>query len=147
MKPVFVTDRGGRLYQTGYKQLSGMPVTKREFLMRDVTMAIAVSPHAVEKLAPITVHLPFGDNKQWTGPNEDLAGIIEAAAALLVDGKNVAVYCYYGRNRSGLVCALIIREALRVPGHVALATLRQLRKGAVGGNEHFVSYLNGLEAP
>lgn len=146
MKPVFVSEAGGRLYQTGYRQLSQMPDTKREFYTRNIMLAVAVSQHTTD-LASFTVHVPFGDNKQWTGPSEDLAGTIAAAADILAEGGDVLTYCYYGRNRSGLVCALIIRHLLGVSGQAALETLRAVRRGAVGGNPHFVSYLKELPAP
>jgi hypothetical protein len=149
MKPVFVSDNLGELYQTGYKQLMKMPPEQRAFLGRDISYAIAVSQHRTEGWHPAVLehHEVFGDNKQWVGPSDLLGVYIKMAAWTLDAGQNVLVYCYYGVNRSGLVAALIIRELLRCTGAEALARLRMARKGSVGGNPHFVSYLEGLAAP
>jgi protein-tyrosine phosphatase len=123
-----------------------MPEPKLEFYKREITMAIAVSDHVIEGF-PVSVHLPFGDNKQWQGPIPQLADHIEAAATLLADGEHVLVYCHYGRNRSGLVCALIIRELLGCTGGQAFQLLRRSRRGSIGSNQHFVHYLEALAAP
>lgn len=146
MKPVFVSDSLGCLYQSGYRQLSKMDEPRRGFLRNEVRLAIAVSPHVIPWFE-MTVHEPFGDNKQWAGPNVGLADAIRSAARLLETGDHVMAYCFYGRNRSGLVNALILRELLSCPGAQALATLRRARKGAAGGNPHFIRYLEGLPAP
>jgi protein-tyrosine phosphatase len=57
------------------------------------------------------------------------------------------VCCYYGVNRSGLIATLIVRQYAGVSGEEALRLVRRSRKGSVGGNPHFVNYLNGLGAP
>lgn len=147
MKPVFVSDSLGCLYQTGYRQLEAMAVGRRAFLASDLSLTLAVSPYVLVGWPGPNIHLPFGDNKQWVEPDDELRGMIRACANLLAEGNHVMVYCYYGRNRSGLICALIIRELLGVTGAEALRLLRRGRKGAVGGNKHFVSYLEELPAP
>lgn len=146
MKPVFVSDNLGCLYQTGYRQLEKMAPERFTFLASDVRMVLAVSDRTVERF-PVQFTYPFGDNKQWRGPSPGLAGMVLTGASLLRRGENVLVYCYYGVNRSGLVAALIIRQVLGCTGAEALARLRMARRGAVGGNPHFVSYLEELPAP
>lgn len=146
MKPVFVSDQVGCLYQTGYRQLEKMAPERFHFLVRDLGLVLAVSDRVHDRF-PFQFTFPFGDNKQWHGPPDDLRGMILAAASQLQRGNNVLVYCYYGVNRSGLVAALIIRDLLGCTGAEALARLRMARRGAVGGNAHFVSYLEELPAP
>lgn len=146
MKPVFVSDNLGCLYQTGYRQLEKMASERFAFLASDVSLTLAVSDHVSDRF-PFQFTFPFGDNKQWRGPERELRAMIGQAAHQLRVGKNVLVYCYYGRNRSGLVAALIIRDLLGCTGAEALARLRMARRGAVGGNAHFVSYLEELPAP
>lgn len=153
MKPVFVSDQLGCLYQTGYRQLQKLPSPEREHINGDLSLAVSVSPCTASWLWPranlnaAVLHMPFGDNKQWEGPTAELAMAIWSAARLLGNGEHVLVYCFYGRNRSGLVCALIIRELLGITGAQALALLHRARKGSVKGNPHFVKYLEGLEEP
>lgn len=147
LKPVFVSDELGCLYQSGARKLDLMPSEQRDFIARDLTLVLAVSLQTPTDFNAPTVHLPFGDNTQWDGPDEELAGVIEAAATLLSEGKHVMACCYYGVNRSGLIASLIVRKYAGVSGAEALSLVRRSRKGSVGGNPHFVSYLEGLGAP
>lgn len=93
-------------------------------------------------------HVPFGDNSQF----EEHMPVLMQMVTLAVEKwhfekKAILTHCAYGVNRSGLANALIIREIENCTGAEALAILRQLRKGACGGNEHFVTYLEGLPKP
>ena len=147
MKPVFVSDELGCLYQSGARKLDLMPAEQRDAIAQDLALVLAVSPQLPNDIKAPVVHLPFGDNKQWRGPDEELDGMIQAAADLLSEGKHVMVCCYYGVNRSGLIATLIVRQYAGVSGEEALRLVRRSRKGSVGGNPHFVNYLNGLGAP
>ena len=81
------------------------------------------------------------------GPDEVLTGSLARLAANLVrDGRRVLVHCTFGRNRSGLLVALIVRDVLRVPGADALEHVRALRTDALN-NETFADWLTRLPAP
>lgn len=72
-----------------------------------------------------------------------LAGLV---AGLIGDGHRALVHCTFGRNRSGLMATLVVRELLGVSGAEALAHVRSLRDGAAN-NEVFSAWLEGLPAP
>jgi protein-tyrosine phosphatase len=72
-----------------------------------------------------------------------LAGLV---AGLVEDGHQALVHCTFGRNRSGLMATLVVRELLGLSGADALAYVRERRDG-VANNESFEQWLTTLEAP
>ncbi|NHC12259.1 protein-tyrosine phosphatase family protein [Motilibacter deserti] len=75
---------------------------------------------------------------------------LDALVSLTVDavraGRQVLVHCGFGKNRSGLVVALAVRELLGVDGRTALAHVRSIRTRAVN-NATFAAYVEELPAP
>ena len=67
-------------------------------------------------------------------------------AGLLDDGYRVLVHCTFGRNRSGLLVSLVVREALGITGAEALAHVQRHREGTVN-NAGFAEWLRSLPAP
>lgn len=70
--------------------------------------------------------------------------LAKGAATTIRNGGAVLTQCYGGRNRSGLMSALIIRELSGCTGAEARAIVQAARKGALN-NVHFTAYLDGLE--
>jgi protein-tyrosine phosphatase len=89
-------------------------------------------------------HIPFADGKLI--PTQLLARPVEDAAAALRRKEGVLVHCHAGRNRAGLVAALIVREMYGVTGVEALRLVRDARPNAVA-NPAFEAYLEGLKMP
>lgn len=75
-----------------------------------------------------------------------LDGLVSTLAAAIRGGRQVLVHCGWGRNRSGLVVALLLRELLGVDGHSAALAVRERRYRALN-NEVFTDYLASLPAP
>lgn len=79
---------------------------------------------------------------------DDADFLIDLAEDIAVDimTNDVAVLCYCnaGRNRSGLMNALILRSFLDVSGATALRMVREGRPRAVA-NEHFQAFLESLK--
>ncbi len=91
----------------------------------------------------IYIHQPIPDGKRLDpGPLEKLAWAI--AEEIQVEGRTALIQCHAGRNRSGLLSALIVRNLLGVSGAEALATVRAGRPNAVA-NPVFERYLEGLQ--
>ena len=67
-------------------------------------------------------------------------------AALVRDGRRVLVHCTYGKNRSGLLMALLVRELLGCDGPTALGHVRAVRHRAVN-NTVFADWVSALPAP
>lgn len=148
LRPVYEVG-DARLYQAGSKRLDGYEPSDVAAEYR-IAMVLNVAPHPNPKMAFYVLtyrHVPFGDNSQFRSALPNIEPAVAEAAATLTAGGNVLTHCYYGVNRSGLVNALIIRDIEKCSGRDALARLRERRRGACGGNDHFVAYLNDLEAP
>jgi protein-tyrosine phosphatase len=67
-------------------------------------------------------------------------------AGLAQDGYRVLVHCTFGRNRSGLMASLVVRELLRLDGGAAMRYVQERREGTVN-NETFATWLRSLPAP
>ena len=84
------------------------------------------------------VHWPIDD-----GPvpdRETLAALVEAACVFIEHGGRVVTMCAQGRNRSGLVSALIVCGVRRVGGAEAVRHVRRKIPEALS-NEEFVEWL------
>lgn len=66
----------------------------------------------------------------------------DEVAERIAQGGCILLHCWGGRNRSGLVAALVLMRINKLTGVQALAAVKAIRKGALV-NEHFVRYLEG----
>ena len=89
-------------------------------------------------------HRPIADGVRLD-PKPLLTLASEVERHIRSDRGRVLVMCHAGRNRSGLVSALIIRQLLRCSGAGALAHVRSRRPHAVA-NTVFAAYLGSLES-
>lgn len=114
----------------------------------DVVLDVADAdsyPPAEEIEGLIYLKSPLVDH--GTLPDEGLTlRLAQLVAGLIEDGHRALVHCTFGRNRSGLMTTLIVRELLGVSGAEALAHVRSLRDG-VANNEVFSAWLESLPAP
>ncbi|GGC03125.1 protein-tyrosine phosphatase family protein [Cellulomonas carbonis] len=72
--------------------------------------------------------------------------LAQLVAGLIEDGHRVLVHCTFGRNRSGLMTSLVVREVLGVSGAEALAHVQERRDDTVN-NARFAEWLRSLPAP
>ncbi|QNN54348.1 protein-tyrosine phosphatase family protein [Nocardioides mesophilus] len=73
-------------------------------------------------------------------------GLARLVADLVRDGRQALVHCTFGRNRSGLVTALVVRELLGLTGAEALRYVQD-RRDRAANNEQFAQWLRSLPAP
>lgn len=89
-------------------------------------------------------HVPIAD-----GQIRDLKSITlarDTALSMMGAGHLTIVHCVAGRNRSGLVGALVVRELHNLTGEQALDWTRRCRPRAVD-NDHFETFLRSLGRP
>ena len=101
---------------------------------------------SAEDLGDITyVKAPLEDGETLPDPVllDHLTGLV---VDLVRQGRTVLVHCTFGKNRSGLVMALVVREVLGCDGPTALARVREVRENAVN-NDAFNDWVSGLPAP
>lgn len=80
-------------------------------------------------------------------PDEGLVlRLASLVAGLVEDGHRVLVHCTFGRNRSGLLVSLVVRELLGLSGAEAVAYVQGRRRNTVN-NETFAAWLRSLPAP
>ena len=87
-------------------------------------------------LEVLVIHRPryddwsFPKGKQDDGETLPEPVLLDHLVGLVVDlvrqGRRVLVHCTFGKNRSGLVMALVVREVLGCDGPTALARVREV---------------------
>lgn len=70
----------------------------------------------------------------------------DAALAMLAAGHTTIIHCMAGRNRSGLIGALVLQELDNLTGPEALERVRELRPRSVD-NIYFEQFLMSLGRP
>ena len=94
------------------------------------------------------LHAPLDDSgkpvtrREWETAR-DAAGRVALAVK---QGRNVLVTCVQGRNRSGLISALALRELLRITGRQAVRHVQTHRRNALT-NAQFARIVSALPAP
>lgn len=110
----------------------------------DLADADSVAPAAdVEHLTYLMC--PLVDGSELPSPVLTL-GLARLVADLVRDGHRALVHCTFGRNRSGLLATLVVRDLLGLSGADALAHVQAHRSGAVN-NDDFADWLRSLPAP
>lgn len=141
-----------RLYQSGY------PINPMALKMAGFDAIVL----AAEELQPenpadyeifpdgVTVHCAPIDDDYTNGPSIDEIEIVERAVTFvlkqLAAGKTVLVTCAMGRNRSGLINALVLTYLRGIDGRGAAAIVRNARANALT-NPSFCAFLDNVPAP
>lgn len=99
----------------------------------------------LEAFSGTYVHHPLEDGRELPALT-DLEVVARAGAQVLREGGRVLVHCTEGKNRSGLVAAMILRQLVRCSGMVARDHLRAAVPGSLY-NRHFYAWLGELPAP
>lgn len=91
------------------------------------------------------VHLPLPDG-QIRNNGADVWRARDYAMAMLGAGHTTIIHCMAGRNRSGLIGALVLQQLENLTGREALDRVRELRPRSVD-NHHFEEFLMSLRRP
>lgn len=87
------------------------------------------------------VHRSLPDGKRLD--EVALAALVEGVLQRLRQGHCILVHCYGGRNRAGLLCALVVRRWLGLTGEAALRLVQRARTSALK-NSSFAAYVRAL---
>lgn len=133
----------GQLFQRG--KLHGMPDEKK---------VAGLNHYGITRCHALAPTAPDPELNKWhwythqTMPDGllkfDLLPVAVELARHIDGGGTVLTMCNAGRNRSGLLSALIVRELTGLPGAAAMAVVRHHRPNAIA-NPHFERFLEGLE--
>lgn len=134
----------GQLYQRGL--FDRWPLMKKvEMIAQGNIGAVAclVNRHDTEMaqlLGRSYIFYPISDGKVVERGLEFIAFDL---AQVIHHGKAVIVHCRAGRNRSGLLAALVVRELTGCSGTKALEHVQRTRPNALA-NDYFCAYLHSL---
>ena len=134
----------GQLYQRGL--FDKWPIEKKIAMIiqgRIGAVVCLVNRRDIEMIQLLGrnyIFYPVSDGKTV---NRGLEFIASDLAQVILGGKAVIVHCRAGRNRSGLLSALVVREVLGCSGSQALAHVQRTRPNALA-NGHFCAYLRSL---
>lgn len=134
---------GGQLYQSGnWKRYSEKECRVRiqQLGLTGVINLWTPDPR-LEALFPWCRQMNIPDGK--TVPVEALIALVREAVDHVRSGGIIVSMCHAGRNRSGLVSALIVRELMGYSGQQAMEWVRAVRPRAIA-NAAFEEYLCGL---
>jgi hypothetical protein len=110
----------------------------------DLADADAYPP--AESIAALTyLKCPLVDEESLPDPGLTLR-LATLVAGLVRDGHQALVHCTFGRNRSGLMATLVVRELLGLTGADALEYV-QARRDRAANNDTFADWLASLPAP
>lgn len=139
----------GKLYQRG--KLHGMPPERkmRGLIHYGITHSVAFAPPTPDPdlvawdLADIIgyTHFPISDGLLKT--DDRLLEMASGFVKEINDGGCMLMMCNAGRNRSGLMSSLIVRELLGVSGVEAMELIRLHRPRALA-NLNFERFLESL---
>lgn len=139
----------GSLYQRGRTHNVDLSVKVEAFKAYGITHAVALAPSApdedlvaLDSLGLVRyTHYPISDGLLRSGSYTDL--MAQRLSSEIDDGGCVLTMCNAGRNRSGLLSALIVHHLFGVPGSDAIEIVRSRRPNALA-NEHFVRFLESF---
>ena len=137
----------GKLYQRGKLHSLRRDVKEAGLEHYGITSAVSLAPAKedpdIRDFLCDYLHHPIPD-----GPLKEpdyLQGLAGEYARLIDShGETVLTMCNAGRNRSGLLSALIVRHLTGLPGYAAMQIVREQRPNALA-NPYFEAYLEGLE--
>lgn len=127
--------------------VSGLP-SVRVVETVGATALVTVCPRTptpeVQALVPVRYHLPLSDGKRV--PVEAATHAADVVLALLAGERTVLLHCVAGRNRSGLVAALVVRQRRNLTGQEAVDWVRDRRPRGLA-NPAFETWLQHLDRP
>jgi hypothetical protein len=140
----------GKLYQRGEIHHFSPDLKARGLAYYGITHAVALAPKwpdtdLVEWDPDIFgyTHMPITDGELKPGSGMALKVIAARMADDINAGGCVLSMCEAGRNRSGLMSALIVRKIFGMSGADALEYVQTQRPNALA-NEHFAEFLREL---
>lgn len=131
------------LYQRGHTGRVSLDEKRRWLAENHVGLVLNLWQHDRDwMILPVRYELqPMPDGRVI--PEATLRMLVILARDFAKIGQGTLVLCHAGRNRSGLLSAMIVRDWLGVSGTEAMRIVREGRPRAIA-NPAFAAYLEGL---
>lgn len=135
------------LYQGGLdSRRDGRPLSGCTIGISDIHTAVVLAPDAeVRVVHPYgTPLIPLEDHVSDLGYAEALWNLAGEVAMRHAQGARVAIFCRLGKNRSGLLCSMVLMKLnRRLSGREAVKLIQHRRRGALT-NTAFTQYLKSI---
>lgn len=137
----------GKLYQRG--KFSKLDYKREALLELRVDIVVALAGHADPDMSGLFAYFyyPIADSRNGIEKGgENLLVLAASLSAFINAGHVVLCHCNAGRNRSGLLSALIARHHYNITGIEAMELVRETRPNAIA-TEAFEEFLIRLDKP
>lgn len=139
----------GKLYQRGQFDQFDLDTKRRLFEKHGIDVVVSMFgdyDHDCFELLTMYYHKPIPDGKSAAPYYDQLLDIAAEAADWIEDGYGVLSHCHGGRNRAGLMNALIVRELEDITGKEAMEYVMKVRPNAIA-TVPFQEFLLSLGRP
>jgi hypothetical protein len=143
------TEMADGLWQGGLGTHAGCPIA-----FSDLHHAVVLCPtdqdqgRRVVVLWPAPIKIPLLDSKSDLKRIGELLDLASRLASRIDGGENIGIFCWQGRNRSGLLTALTLRKLKGWSGREAMEHIQRLRPEALDTQSGaFEEYLDRLARP
>lgn len=139
----------GRLYQRGQFNQFDIETKRRLFDKYGIYIVVCLYGDRDEDLSDLLemyYYMPIPDGKSAESHYDELLEIAAYAAEWIEDGYAVLSHCHGGRNRAGLMNALIVRELNGWTGKEAMDYVIEVRPNAIA-TIPFQEFLKSLGEP
>lgn len=124
----------GKLYQRGQFDKFDVETKHRLFAAYGIDIVVSMFGDYDSDLPGMLYHYiyrPIPDGKSADVYYDELVDIAYEVAGCIEDGHCALSHCHGGRNRAGLMNALIVRELLGISGAKALLVVERARPNAI----------------
>jgi protein tyrosine/serine phosphatase len=128
----------GKLYQSA--RLNILDDTTLKLIIGVLGIRVVFNMwHTIDpRIAGITKHVPIPDG--LIKDDSEIRRIVLQVVNAIYSGRCVLVHCYGGRNRAGLISALVCVDYLGMTGAQATEYIKSVRPNSLVNN-YFVDYL------
>jgi len=134
----------GKLYQSG--EFRKLPIDEKlhslgKYGIDTVVNLYKNEDNELKEYLYEYIYNPLSDGKNFD--SEQVMEIVETITDIIMGGHKVLVHCHVGRNRSGLINALVVMQVARCTGDEAIRIVRKARPRAID-NDEFERFIREL---
>lgn len=131
MTLIYTDSSGGKLFQAGKSEIPGILAKNNISIL--ILAAEEYQPR--DFIEVVKYYIPLDDNDRMTLEEfKDIKRIAFLAALSIHNGGEVLSTCHQGRNRSGIISALILKYLTKCKGPQVIKHIKSQRRNALTNN-------------